>query len=284
MSLLRVLVTTRVTVAHAFRVDGVLTDAAGDVTVTVARLDGTDAGSGTATHGTTGVYTFALTPSDVVDLWTVTWSGSIGGATVAVRDIVEIVGGFLFGLDEAREELKIPTSTSDATLAAKRIEVEQECEGRCCQQAFVPRFEREILSGSGSERLTLRHPLVRSVRAVTVSGTAWTPAQLATIGPTDDGLLCLPAGSEWPVGLGNVIVEYEYGMDAPPYGLSSAAITRLGSKLSARSNAIPARALSYVAADGGSYRLSLPTRYTTGIPDVDAEYGANFRPRRPVIA
>lgn len=284
MSLLRVLVTTMVTITHTFRVDGVLTDAGGAVTVTVKRLDGTDAGSGAATHVSTGTYSYALTPSAVVDVWSVDWSGLIGGATVTARDTVEIVGGFLFDLDAAREELKIPALTTNATLAAKRIEVEQECEDRCCQQAFVPRFAREVLSGTGTERLALNHPLVRTVRAVTVNGTVWTTPQIAGIDPGENGILSLAVGGQWPVGLDNIVIEYEYGQDSPPLGITSAAITRLGSKLTARSSGIPARAQSFVAADGASYRLSLPTRYTTGIPDVDAEYAAYFRPRRPVVA
>ena len=37
----------------------------------------------------------------VVDLWTIDWSGSIGGANVTIRDQVEIVGGFMFTIAAA---------------------------------------------------------------------------------------------------------------------------------------------------------------------------------------
>jgi hypothetical protein len=42
--------------------------------------------------------------------------------------------------------------------------------------------------------------------------------------------------------------------------------------LSQPKSGIPARAASFSLADGGVYRLSLPSRESTGIPEVDGAY------------
>lgn len=287
MSLIRILRTSKVTLTHTFTVDEAATDAAGAVTVSVKRLDGTDAGSGTATHGATGVYTYALTPSVTVDTWTVDWSGSIAGATVVARDIVEIVGDFYFGLAEARSELQIPSTgvhaVTAATIAQKRTEVEQEAE-RICQVAFVPRFERQKLNGTGTAQLGTRRRFLRAVRAVTVAGVAWASPDVAALTFTDDGTITRPGGALWTAGAGNIIVEYEYGHDYPPEEIRTAAKLRLRSMLGRTSTGVPDRALSFITAEGGTYRVSTPARQKTGIPDVDGVYERYYRPHRAVFA
>lgn len=283
MSLTRVFLTSAVTVQHQFRVDGVLTDASGTVAVAVTRLDGTTVVSGSATHGSTGTYTYALPASAVLDTWTVAWSGSIGGVTVVARDTVEHAGGFLFALDDARTELKLGSGVLDATIAKKRIEVEQECEVRICRRAFVPRYAREIRNGTDTERLGLDHSEPRVIRSVTIGGVAWTAGQLAAITLHPDGALTLPVGVIWPSGQ-PIYVEVEHGWDYPPEEITTAAITRLQSKLNLRASGIPTRAQSFTPGDGGTYRLVLPDRYTTGLPDVDAAYAGKTRARRAVIA
>ena len=286
MTLTRVPKTSVATLTHTFTVDRVPTDAAGAVTVTVKRLDGTLVVTGSAVHGTTGVYTYALPASAVLDAWTVDWSGSIGGVTVVNRDTVEVVGGFLFGLDEATSELQLqgkPLVTTQI-LAAKRNEVEQECELRICRRAFVPRYAREVLDPTLSERLPLANSEPRVVRSVTVDGVAWTPTQLATITLVSSGVLRLPAGVLWVSQPDGIVVEYEHGLDFPPEDIRSAAITRLQSKLNLRSSGIPSRAQSFTPGDGGTYRLVLPDRESTGLPDVDAAYKRYARARRAVVA
>lgn len=283
MSLIRVLVSSKVTVTHTFTVDETLTDAAGSVAVAVKRLDGTDAGSGTATHTTQGTYTYDLTPTALLDTWTVDWTGSIAGATVTARDYVEICGGFFFGLAEARTELKIPTTTSAATIAAKRTEVEQECEA-ICFEAFVPRFIRRRLSGTGTPSLGTAHRQLRALRAVSVGGVAWAAPDVAAVGLTDDGRLVRPGAATWPAGAGNVLVEYEYGFHAPPEEIRTAGKLRLRSLLNRNTSGVPDRAMSFTVADGGVYRLSTPARQRTGIPDVDAVYERYARPPRAVFA
>lgn len=281
--LIRILKTSKVTLTHTFTVDEALTDAAGSVAVAVKRLDGTDAGSGTATHGGTGVYTYALTPSANVDTWTVDWTGSIAGATVTARDIVEIVGDFYFGIKEARDDMQLGAVPTSATIAQKRTEVEQEAE-RICQVAFVPRFERQKINGSGTPLLGTRRRFVRAVRAVSIAGVALDAPTLAALGFTDDGIITRPGGTAWPSGAGNIIIEYEYGYDTPPEEIRTAAKLRLRSVLGRSSSGVPDRALSFTIADGGIYRLSTPARQKTGMPDVDGVYERYYRPHRAVFA
>jgi hypothetical protein len=283
MSRVRILATTLVTLSHTFTADELPTDAAGAVTATVKRLDATAVASGTASHDGVGIYSYPVTRA-VLDTLTVDWSGTVGGSAVTVRDIVEVCGGFLFGLAEARDELKLSLAAwPTAKLAAKRLEVEQECE-RICRQAFVPRFAREALSGNGTEWLATSNTMLRTLRAVTVDGVVWSAPDVAALGLSDSGTLTRPGGMTWPSGVRNVVVEYEHGLDTPPTEISDAGILRLRSMLSRPKSGIPDRTASYTDPAGGVYRLSLPTRDTTGIPDVDGPYLRYTRARRAVVA
>lgn len=277
MTLVRVLRTASVVLTHIFYVDETPTDATGAVTYSVKRLDGTVVASGSASGpAPTGTYTFTVPAQTQVDTLTVDWTGLVAGATVTARDIVEIVGGYLFGLAEARAQppaldtIKWPT----AKLAQKRIGVETECE-EICGQAFVPRFARVQFTLDGDTRgttlvnkLTLPHIGVRTLRACTVDGVTQSVAGLTV---SQSGVL---RGLTWAgVATGtSVIVEYEYGMDYPPEDLKDAAMLRLRSRLSAGDTGVPQRALSFSVADGGVYRLSTPSGKKTGIPDVDGPY------------
>jgi hypothetical protein len=268
MSLIRVLLTSQVTLSHEFRVDEQLTDASGSVTATVKRLDGTSiVGSPfTAAHASLGVYTFALPGQAQLDSLTIDWSGSIAGATIVVRDYAEVVGGFLFGLAELRTRHALSSTYTTAALADARTEVEQECE-RICGQSFTPRFARVALGGSGLDTVVLPRMNVRAVRAVTVDGVS----QLAPVEWAESGVLTM-SGGVWPIGRRNIIVEFEYGWDGPPEYIRTAAMLRCKTLLSQPKSGIPARAASFSLADGGVYRLSLPSRESTGIPEVDGAY------------
>lgn len=274
--LVRVLVTSMVTLSHEVRVDGVLTDAAGDVTVTVRRLDGELAVSPfVATHVGVGRYTAGMPAWPELDTLTVDWSGSVAGATVVTRDVVEVVGGFLFGLDQARVTLRLPTTLTTETLAARRIEVETTAEDVAsldgCRGAFVPRFRRVALNGTGTAGLLCPFVGIRAVRAVTVDGQVFTAGQLADCTPTDAGVIWLASGV-WPAGHANVLVEFEYGMDAAPPAVSEVALQHLRAVLARPASGIPDRAISYAVANGGTYRLTVPSVESTGLPEVDAVY------------
>lgn len=292
-SLVRVLVTSAVTLSHTFAVDGAAADAGGPVTVAVKRLDGTAVTSGTASQGTPsdGIYTFLLPAQATLDTLTVDWTGAFGGVAFTDRDFVEVVGGFLFGLPEAYSMRPVldPVKYPPAMVAAKRIEVEQACE-RICGQAFVPRFSRIALSGRGQARLVIPrsehggHTMLRAVRSITVTGVAWSAPDVAAVGFSDTGVLTRPGGTPWPAGSRNIVVEYEHGLDYPPEEVSTAGIVHLRSRLTPGDTTIPYRAISFQAAEGGTYRLSTPSADRTGIPDVDAVYARHPGPKRTAFA
>lgn len=297
MSLIRVQRTAAATLTRTFYLDETPTDCSGAVSVAVTRLDGSSVTSGTASHtGATGSgqYTYTLPGGPTagtsatwqLDTLQVSWTGSIGGATVTLTDIVEVVGGFYFGLAEARASdsaISDPVKYPTAALAAARIQVEQECE-EICYRAFVPRFRRVLLNGTGRDTIVTPDPDLRALRAASISYT--TGGDLQALSATDiartvigaDGLLTRQYGLPWPYGRGNVLSEYEYGLDMPPEELRVAAMKRLRSVLTAKSSGIPDRVSSYTTQEGSTYRVTQPGRRSTGIPDVDAVYARYAAP------
>lgn len=273
MTLLRVLRTAQTVLTHTFYVDETATDSSVDVTVSVKRLNGTVVASGTASDVGVGQYAFTVPGQANVDMLTVDWSGTVGGAAVTARDYVEVVGGFLFGLAEAREQpppldpIRYPT----ATLARKRLLVEQEAE-IICGRAFTRQFGRAVVSGTGRRELLLNAADVVSVRAVSVGGVAYDSGALAGVHVMPGGVISAGYGT-WPEGFNNVIIEYEHGADYPPEPVREAGMVRLRSRLTSTDSGVPLRAVSWQAgAEGGVYRIALPTREQTGIPEVDSAY------------
>lgn len=282
MELTRVARTAKAVLEHTFYVGEDPTDSTTTVTYSVVDANGDTVTSGNAaTAGVgTGTYTFTLPAQTELAELTVTWAGTIDGAAVVEQDTVEVVGGFFFSLKDAREAdstlsntLKYPASK----LATTRTEVEQECE-EICAQAFVPRYRRVVLDGTGTSELLLPDPNVRTIRAVRVAprvdGTfvALTTAQLAVLVERGDRVLRRTDGHIWTEGYGNVVVEYEHGLTQPPTDLVRVAKLRLRSRMNLEITGIPDRAVTFSASDGGTYRLSLPSAYQTGIPEVDAVY------------
>lgn len=299
MSLIRVLQSTQATLSHTFTVDEVPTDASAGVTVTVRRLDGEQLATGAAGHtsGVDGVYTFVLTGGSVgppsltwqLDELVVEWSGNVGGAVVKVYDTVEVVGGYLFGITELRNEHVVLRDTRKypaADMAAKRIQTEQECE-RICRQAWVPRFARETLSGRGRPYLatggTTPNTMLRKVRKVIVSGTTWTQDQIDAVRCTESGVFTLDGGAVWPAGTGNIVIEYEHGNDAPPETIRSAAMLRHRTRVARPSSSVPDRAKSWTSEDGAVYQATVPSADSTGVPEVDNDYFKYQRARRAVV-
>lgn len=270
MTLVRVLKTAQVTLSHTFYVDEVATDAAGPVTYSIKRLDGTAVASGTATHpGGAGIYQATVPAQSQLDTLTLDWTGTVGGASVTARDIVEVVGGFLFGLSEARAQPPVLDSTRypTARLASKRISVEQECE-EICGQAFVPRFARVALTATGGVGMVLPSVRVRALRAVTVDGVS---QSLTGLTVTPSGVV---TGGYWPDRwpLSTIVFEYEHGWEYPPEDLREAAMLRLRSRLGQGDTGVPQRAISFTTGDGGIYRISTPSKQRTGIPEIDGVY------------
>lgn len=288
----RVAKTSAAVLTHRFEVGETATDSTTSVAVTVTDPLGSVVASGTATHGDTGVYTYALPPQAALTVLTVAWAATIEGAAVVETDVVEVTGAFFFSLSEGRgsdsslaDRDKYPT----ADLDDKRLQVEEECE-TICDRAFVPRYARVVLDGSGSPDLVLGHPdpdrsvahvrTIRSVKMAQRSGgpfVDFTSDQLAALIVRNDSTLTRSDGLFWAEGYGNVVIEYEYGLDGPAEQLKQAAMMRLRSLLNVNKTGIPDRAASFTAGDGGTYRLTMPGAWATGIPLVDAVYARYSR-------
>ncbi len=281
MNLTRVPVGQAVTLSHTWLTDeDSPTSASGPVAVSVTGPDGTVVASGNATPGEPGVYTFALPPQASLTLLTVTWSATVAGYPVTATGLVEVSGGMFFTVPQIRaadEQLADGNRFPTAALVAARLETEIECED-ICGRAFVPRFWRETLDGNGTSDVLLSKPDVRGIRAVSTRPRAGLPLvplsadQLAALAITADGMLRRTDAAFWTEGVGTVQIDYEYGLDGPPLPLTEAALVRLRSLATKHNSLIPDRASSFTAIDGGTYRLTLPKRKSTGIPDVDAVY------------
>jgi len=277
MSLVRVRQNAQATISHTFSVDEAATDASGPVTYTVNRLDGTLVVTGAATHpGTLGLYTFVLTNTSLVDMFTVDWTGSVGGGTVTVRDYVEVVGGFLFDLSELRALAKDTVRYPTQTLRDVRTEAEIACE-RICGRAFVPRFARAEIDGNNDFALVLPFTDARTIRAVATgmsqsTRVALTGAGLTSIDLGEAGILSR-RGAIWLWGRRNVCVEAEYGFDFPPESIHKASILHARHLLTQGNTAVAERAAAVQNAQGGTtYVLKQPDQEMTGLPAVDAAY------------
>jgi hypothetical protein len=291
---LRVLRTAKTTLSRTFYLDEVPTSATGSVTVTITREDGTAVQSGAATGPDANqAYTFLFQGSDVIDRLDVAWAATVGGdAIVLDQDVIEVVGGFYFGLSEARNIDAVFASTTKyptADVIDVRIQTEDECE-RICRQAFVPRFERETLDGHPHIRhLRLAHPRLRKVRALSVNGVAWSSDQITAIGPDRLGVIRPGVswwwwggfGNFWPYGVGNIVIEYEYGMDRPPTDIVRGAKLRWKSLMFERKSRspLPDRSERLQTTEVGVVTLATESQWSTGIPSVDAAYSRFPSPR-----
>ena len=295
MAATRVLKTSAATLAHTFEVGEEPTDSTTTVTVAVTDANGTAVTSGDATSAgeDTGTYTFPLPGQASLARLSVAWSATIAGSAVVQTDVVEIVGGYFFTLTQGRgsdSSLTDPAKYPTADLTLKRSEVEEECEA-ICDRAFVRRYARVLLDGTGESDLILKHPdpersiaHVRSIRSVKMAPradetfVAFDAGELAALQVSDDGTLRRVDGVPFTRGYGNVVVEFEYGLDGPPAELVQACLTRFRSRLNLNKTAIPDRATSFTVAEGlGSYRLDMPGAWKTGLPMVDAVYARYSR-------
>lgn len=288
MATFRVLRTSATTLSKALYLDEVAGPATGNVVVTVRRLDGTTVQTGNATGPTNGnVYSFVFSGSDTLDNLSVTWAYTISGdAQTLDQDEIEVVGGLFFSIAEGRAadaQLSNTQKYPTADLIERRIQAEDECE-RITGQAWVPRFARATLSGDSTGRLRVPHTMIRSVRAITVNGSVWSPGQISGIGFSDTGMLYVDGSYFAPsrnLGSKNITVEYEHGNDRPEPEIVRAAKLRFKSLAMESRSALPDRAERVIAIDqaGGTTVYGQPTVEKTGIPAVDAVYARYPSPR-----
>jgi hypothetical protein len=273
----RILRSTVATLTVTFEVDGVATDPVpADCTVEIVRDDGTVLVASTpAQYGTTGQfsYTLGILETADLDILTANWTSALGVLTTTV----EVVGGFLFTLSEARQTapldnlVRYPTSQ----LVQMRTLVEQALED-ACGVAFVPRYARETrLNGQGGGIITTKWAHVTAIRSATIDGTLLTAGELADINPTNVGLY-KPSG--WALGYGNVEVAYEHG-DPHARERVSRAVIRLAKRWLVE-GPVDDRATSF-SNDDGTYSLVTPGRRDElfDLPEVNAvrkQYNLDF--------
>lgn len=264
------------TLTHTFYVDGVATNPTPDAaTVTITGDDGTAIVTAqSATDTGTGTASYTLTPAQTatLDILTVSWTATFGSQSQTFTDYVEIVGGFLFSVAEARALAPLSSTTSYpiARIVDVRTVVEEAIED-ACGVAFVPRYKRELLSGTQTRSLIVEQPRVRSVRVVKRDGVALVAGDLATISVDDAGILDYPGGWIW--GAGNYDVAYEHGYTYPPGRIKQAALTLARSWLV--DGPMDERTTAFTTPDGTFTLSTAGMRGAVfGIPEVDAAVNA----------
>ena len=275
----QVLAGTAATISASFRdQDGDLAEPAGTVTVGVADEAGTTvvaAGSATAT-GSTGVRTYTLTAAatSVPKVLVATWTN--GTTTTTTR--AEVVGGYYASVRQVRDSdavLDDPRKYSAAQIVVARRAVEREFED-FCGVAFVPRYRRVRLDGTGRDELVLPDAELRSVRSLREydedgNYEAYTAAELLAIPASRAGVAVRTDDEIFERGRSNVVVEYEHGYDRPPTDVLEAFFLRVRDVLNRQNRGVPDRATTFTSDVGGTYSLLVAGRggSVTGIPDVD---------------
>lgn len=224
MALERVVVNRSFTLFKTFYENGVATDPDTPPTVTVTRADGTTVTTGAVTDepaaGTWSI-TVPASENDQLDTLTVDWAAVVNGESQEYLDTVEVAGGFLFTIAEFRA---LGTAYANASnyptvaITEMRTTVEQALED-ACGVAFVPRFTVETLSGTGTDTVMLKWPMVSAIRSITVNDIAGTASDVAV---TPMGTAYYP--SRWTAGTGNIVIGYEHGHGTPPMRIKRAAL------------------------------------------------------------
>jgi hypothetical protein len=278
----RILVDTAATLSVTFY-DGETVIDPGTVTVTVTRSDGTAVVTGAATAGTgAAARTYTLAAQTRLDHLSAVWTGT-GARKLTTRH--EVVGGFYATLPEIRalDALTNTTKYPTATLEAARAVAEDRFE-EATGVAWVPRHEREVLSGVGTSRLLLTRYPPRSLIAVSVDGTA--VSDLTTFRFYPEGTLERKSALTFPReasgGGGNVIVEYTHGEDAPPWDLKQAFLVYVRYLILDTTSRIPDRATG-MTTEFGTIQFASAQERPTLLPEVDAVL-ADYDRRIPGVA
>lgn len=253
------------------------------VTVGVTRANGEvliAAGTPTAAGAGVGVFKKVLTPAQTSTLDTLTATWHDGDNDVDWITQHRIVGGFMFTIAQARafdDVLADEGTYPSAVIAAARSEVENDAEW-ICDRAFVPSYDRVTVDGDGSAQLMLgRHDLrrIRSVRVYeSLDGdyTDLTAGELSSIALLPGGVIRRTDGGVFRFGSSNVVVELEYGLDAPEDTMVTASLLHLRSRLNITKTGVPDRARELTTPQGNTYRLNGAEIFRTGIDAVDAVY------------
>jgi hypothetical protein len=276
MDVERILRNTPSTLKITFYGDAAPIDADGPVTVTITKPDGTLLGAvnQATVHNGLGTYNYTLAPQANLRRLRLDWTGTFTGVVSIITSWTEVVGGYYFTLNEARNYDSVIAGNlvkyTDEMLIEARTFVETEFE-RICQRAFVPRGEYELLSGNNSRYIYLQHPEISKIISISVAGDDWTSFPVRTDGSRS---LEVVNGNWFPwslFGETNVIIEYEYGAQFVPSDIKRAALKRMRSIVVGQQNRIDERATLMSVPDFGTFSLATPGRNSlTGFPEIDA--------------
>lgn len=244
--------------------EGALQNSSTVVNVVVTNPLGTIIATGNALNVAVGKYEFSLTPSQTatLDEFDVSWSTTLGGASVPFVTRYQTAGGYYFSVQEAREfdkkQLGDVQKYGYDAIARMREEVEEDIEDEC-GVAFVRRGKRETLLNDYDDLILSRRE-VRALYSAMLDGTALT---LSEIDVKPEGALERVSGFN-----GEVTVYYEHGYELPPAPVKRAALTLLVSRL-VPSN-IDKRVISHTD-ESGTRQYAVPGRDGPfGIPEVDS--------------
>lgn len=220
----------------------------GTVTLTITREDGTSIVTGSATSGTGAApRTFALTTTHTatLDLLALTWTSATLGT---LTTYVEVVGGYLFSLSDARGLTPLDNTTvyPTAKVIAARVLAEMALED-ACGVAFVPRYAREVRSGNGCDLLPQR-PRPLSIISATVNGSVVSDAVIDDENGAAAATFYRPGG--WGSGRRNVTVKYTHGYPFPPPRVGRACL--LLAKRFLVDSPISDRVTTMTSSDGGT--------------------------------
>jgi hypothetical protein len=264
-------------------------DADGAVTIGIVDSAGnTVVAAGTATSsGGTGVYTYTVpAQADLKDL-TATWSGTWTTA-MEFTSFHQVVGNWYTSPAEVRamDSISGEAATFPTEDLIDAIEWSESIVEDYCGTNWVQRFQRDVLSGSNSQRLKLSRLFPAKILALSIDGTALTQAQIDKIALYSDGNIVWEddAFDFTEPGL-KVIVDYEHGAadkTGPPNDLRWAIRTLARFHLLEQVSRIPDRALS-IQSEFGQIILAQPSMdRPTPLPDVNVVL-SRHRHRAPTL-
>lgn len=274
---------------NVYGVDATLVDSEAPVTVTITDSAGAPVITGLATtHGGTGIYnaTVPIANVQVLDIYTATWTVTLGGVVQFLTTEYEVVGGFLFSLGELRAfDAALSDVTRYPTIFLRMIrDVVEERFEKLVGAAMAPRGERETLDGDDTPTLLLAKFLPRLVVAGAEGGTsltmtAYTPAQIANFQVKASSIVRKMDGTPFTNGFANVQLLYEHGHRQAPGPLKRVGLTWARELIT---EAPGPRRTVYESTEVGTIRYTLAGRDgRIGIPDVDAVL-VDFAVRPPV--
>lgn len=235
-------------------------DCASTPTATVAHEDGTSlAALSPASGASDGEYTATLTATHTANLGrlTVTWTGTVDSLVQVYTQDVEVVGAHVCSIVELRN-LKGLDDTTKFPLEVLRGERDYWTEliEDACGVSFVPRYQRDVLDGDGTNRLALSKIHPTSVVSVTVEGTSQTTSEFTL---DDEGAIRWDGGtftrSSTP---GNVVVAYEHGYPSCPEDVRRPLLQVIRASIARTRQDAPNDAISETFDGGSTIRYSTP--------------------------